>query len=77
MLRIFDEGKVYKKDEYEWCATMLWIDDTTVEFLGILTAPLLSQWKAIAKAMRACNVEHVIFRRLRPDKTIELKRMKV
>lgn len=46
VVRVWPTGKRYG-DPYLWCATIRVIDLETVEIMGAMTAPELSEWRAI------------------------------
>lgn len=72
IIRVFDDKKAYHQDDYEWCGTLRWIDDNTVELLGIIKPPTLSQVRAIKKTCIDMGIEKLIFQRLR-NKTLTTK----
>ena len=71
-MRIFESGKQYGHDPYEWSAFVRWLDDDEVEILGALQAPTLSQWKAMDKFFRAQGITKVKIKRVR-DGQVEKK----
>lgn len=73
-VRVFDNGKDYG-DSYDWCATVRILDDTTIELLGVKTAPTKEQIVAISKLFYPLGFINVQWDRKKGDKerTVKLK----
>lgn len=75
IIRVFDEGCEAYKDEYEWCATLRWLEDDIVEVMGAMSAPTPSQWRAIKTALKDIGVKGAVFKRIREDGSTDIRRV--
>lgn len=76
-IRLFEDGKEYKKDPFTWAAGLKWINPQTVEICIATKKLTRPEWKAICKALQDIGVETIVFIRVRKDreqiKTIDLR----
>lgn len=66
VVRVFLPGKTYG-DKYEWSATIRYLDSETVEILGIVRAPTISEWRAVERCCKQNKVKRVMFYRIGKD----------
>ena len=62
IIRVFNAGGQFG-DPYVWCATVHVIRSGVVEMLGVMSAPTLSQVRAIRKTLNAEGITLLIFER--------------
>lgn len=67
VLRVFAPGKQYG-DAYAWCATVVRVDDRTVEFLGVLRAPTAAERVAIREELHKHGITHAVWERRKGGK---------
>ena len=67
VIRIFEEGKSYG-DPYTWSATAVRTGEKSLEIMGALRAPTLSEFNALYKDLKKMGWKTVTYTRKTPNK---------
>ena len=70
VLRVFDETSNYG-DPYELALTVRYMDQTTIEILGLDKPITPTHWRAIRKHLKTIGIKKVILKRNGQTRTFE------
>ena len=66
LLRVYPKAKSFEnKDAYEWCCTIVHVDEDTVELCGVTKTPSKEIWRAVAKTLKDAGYKEARFIRYR------------
>jgi len=79
VLRVYESDQATDQDEYLFAATVVWLNDKTIELKGVTSAglPLIDGIKALRAEARKLGIETICWERRQPGKPSKMVSIRV